>query len=146
MITTSKDHMTVSVSVPPHVGGVLDYKTHQHRTKLASTSLSDTFRFCLYCFVCCFFGPFRGRSTIMSSVPLAQSADKQVLFARLGLNENIHRLLLVRIRSHFLNSFAKLTACIARGPTREGQLESKFAKLDRPIESEPFDPDAIQVG
>lgn len=31
----------------------------------------------------------------MSSVPLAQSADKQVLFARLGLNEQIHRILLV---------------------------------------------------
>lgn len=30
----------------------------------------------------------------MSSVPLAQSADKQVLFARLGLNEQIHKLLL----------------------------------------------------
>jgi hypothetical protein len=26
---------------------------------------------------------------------LAQSADKQVLFARLGLNEHIHKLLLV---------------------------------------------------
>lgn len=31
----------------------------------------------------------------MSTVPLAQSADKQVLFARLGLNEQIHKLLLV---------------------------------------------------
>ncbi|KAF2830643.1 hypothetical protein CC86DRAFT_283755 [Ophiobolus disseminans] len=30
----------------------------------------------------------------MSLVPLAQSADKQVLFARLGLNEQIHKLLL----------------------------------------------------
>lgn len=32
----------------------------------------------------------------MSSQPLAQSADKQVLFARLGLNEQAHKLLLVR--------------------------------------------------
>lgn len=30
----------------------------------------------------------------MSSAPLAQSADKSVLFARLGLNQQIHRLLL----------------------------------------------------
>ncbi|EAT78217.2 hypothetical protein HBH56_230690 [Parastagonospora nodorum] len=30
----------------------------------------------------------------MSSQPLAQSADKQVLFARLGLNEQAHKLLL----------------------------------------------------
>ncbi|KAH7396707.1 hypothetical protein DE146DRAFT_756413 [Phaeosphaeria sp. MPI-PUGE-AT-0046c] len=30
----------------------------------------------------------------MSSLPLAQSADKQVLFARLGLNEQIHKILL----------------------------------------------------
>lgn len=34
----------------------------------------------------------------MNSVPLAQSADKQVLFARLGLNEQTHKLLLVRVR------------------------------------------------
>lgn len=27
--------------------------------------------------------------------PLAQSADKQLLFARLGLNEQVHKLLLV---------------------------------------------------
>lgn len=32
----------------------------------------------------------------MNSAPLAQSADKQVLFARLGLNEHIHKILLVR--------------------------------------------------
>ena len=34
----------------------------------------------------------------MSSVtlgPLAQSADKQLLFARLGLDEQVHKLLLV---------------------------------------------------
>jgi hypothetical protein len=31
----------------------------------------------------------------MSSLPLAQSADKQVLFARLGLNEQVHKMLLV---------------------------------------------------
>lgn len=34
----------------------------------------------------------------MSSValsPLAQSADKSILFARLGLNEQVHKLLLV---------------------------------------------------
>lgn len=31
----------------------------------------------------------------MSQAPLAQSADKKELFARLGLNEQIHRLLLV---------------------------------------------------
>ncbi|KAF1845276.1 uncharacterized protein K460DRAFT_405540 [Cucurbitaria berberidis CBS 394.84] len=31
----------------------------------------------------------------MSLGPLAQSADKQVLFARLGLNEQIHKLLLL---------------------------------------------------
>jgi len=30
----------------------------------------------------------------MNSGPLAQSADKQVLFARLGLNDQIHRILL----------------------------------------------------
>lgn len=30
------------------------------------------------------------------SAPLAQSADKQVLFARLGLDDSTHKLLLVR--------------------------------------------------
>lgn len=30
--------------------------------------------------------------------PLAQSADKQLLFARLGLNEQVHKLLLVSCR------------------------------------------------
>jgi hypothetical protein len=32
----------------------------------------------------------------MTSAPLAQSADRKVLFSRLGLNEQIHKILLVR--------------------------------------------------
>jgi hypothetical protein len=82
----------------------------------------------------------------MNSVPLAQSADKQVLFARLGLNENIHRLLLVRDRSHSRTLVAKTAACIAGSPTREGQLESKSAESDRPVEGKPFHPGTVQVG
>jgi hypothetical protein len=36
---------------------------------------------------------------------LAQSADKQVLFARLGLNEHVHKLLLVGLRRPVSISF-----------------------------------------
>ncbi|KAH7350491.1 hypothetical protein BKA66DRAFT_430927 [Pyrenochaeta sp. MPI-SDFR-AT-0127] len=35
----------------------------------------------------------------MSLGPLAQSADKQVLFARLGLNEQVHKLLLLEAQA-----------------------------------------------
>lgn len=53
----------------------------------------DFFRFCLF-----LIHPFCRTIVTMSSVslsPLAQSADKQLLFARLGLNEQVHKLLLV---------------------------------------------------
>jgi hypothetical protein len=36
--------------------------------------------------------------------PLAQSADKQLLFARLGLNEQVHKLLLVGASSYMVRT------------------------------------------
>lgn len=43
----------------------------------------------------------------MNLAPLAQSADKKELFARLGINEQIHRDLLVRIPLYFQSLVAK---------------------------------------
>jgi hypothetical protein len=50
------------------------------------------FSACLFSSVC-----FHISSTMsyVALSPLAQSADKQLLFARLGLNEQVHKLLLV---------------------------------------------------
>jgi hypothetical protein len=55
------------------------------------------FSVCLYYLFCSLKRSFWCRlSTVSMERPgLAQSADKQVLFARLGLNEHIHKLLLV---------------------------------------------------
>jgi hypothetical protein len=56
----------------------------------------------------------------MNSAPLAQSADKQVLFARLGLNEQIHKILLVRSgRASWEPSANLMHACSTRPRERE---------------------------
>jgi hypothetical protein len=54
---------------------------------------------------------------------LAQSADKQVLFARLGLNEHIHRILLVGfLQILFRSSSANITDTYSRKPSAPGTV------------------------
>jgi hypothetical protein len=69
-----------------------DYKTSWSK-EVYSISLNDFS--VLSCSFACPHCPFRDCLLNMSSLPLAQSADKQVLFARLGLNEQVHKMLLV---------------------------------------------------
>jgi hypothetical protein len=78
--------------------------------------------------------PFQDLPSAMSLAPLAQSADKQVLFARLGLNNEIHKYLLVR--GHLAFKVHSLTSLIglARGAECEGGFELEPAELDRTVE------------
>jgi hypothetical protein len=70
---------------------------HQLSTRTLFGIVERQFRFCLHHLVCLLLSPRWDQPTTMSSAPLAQSADKQVLFARLGLTEQIHKILLVRL-------------------------------------------------
>ena len=56
----------------------------------------------------------------MGSVPLAQSADKKDLFARLGLNEQIHRILLVRIRVCLHKQLTDMVCVVSKRPRPQG--------------------------
>jgi hypothetical protein len=56
--------------------------------------------------------------------PLAQSADKQLLFSRLGLNEQVHKLLLV-------SCHVELQKCSTDTATLQGEAQAARDRLSR---------------
>jgi hypothetical protein len=82
--------------------------------------------------------PIRDRRLNMNLPPLPQSADKSTICTRLGLNERIHKLLLVSLNPMLEIRSLTYTSLVERSRGCSQRVELELLQPDRAVQKRPL--------